>query len=440
MTERSPQSGTPDTNPGQEPQSGTPETSMFELISRCRLCGGDRLDDILDLGEQPPANALRLPTDRPPQAFPLAVVRCGSCATAQLTATVDPVSLFGDYVWVTGTASTTQAFSSDFCRQVLDRWADQHPKMPVDGGLVVEVASNDGTFLKRFQERGWRVLGVDPARNIVTRAVSDGVPTVCDYFNVDVAREISRQSAADIVIARNVIPHVADIHGVIEGMADVLHDDGLAVIEFHYAGAILDDLQYDSIYHEHLFYFTLETLGPLCASYGLVPFDVTESPISGGALVLFLSKAGRQRTDALNRFIQSESTNRINSLESWREFAGASRSHAEALASQVVQLSREGAVVGYGASARSSTLLNASGVTSEHIEAVIDRNELKHGHLMPGSDIPIVSYDDGRSLLKEADSLVLLAWNFETEIVADLRSEGFEGGILVPLPREPRVR
>ncbi len=413
---------------------------MFELISRCRLCGGDRLEEILDLGEQPPANALRLPADSRPQAFPLALVRCESCATAQLTVTVDPVLLFDNYVWVTGTASTTRAFSSDFCQHVLERYTDQDFEIPEGGGLVVEVASNDGTFLKRFQEFGWQVLGVDPARNIAARAVGGGVPTICDYFTVNVARDIHRRSPADIVLARNVIPHVADIHGVIEGMAGVLHDDGLAVIEFHYAGAILDDLQYDSIYHEHLCYFTLETLGPLCASYGLVPFDVTESPISGGALVLFLSKAGRKPTDALTRFTDRESTNRVNSSESWHNFAEASMAHSKALASQVVQLSDEGAVVGYGASARSSTLLNSAGLTSEHIRAIIDRNEIKHGHLMPGSDIPVVSYDNGMGMLKEVDSLVLLAWNFEVEIVNDLRSEGFEGGILVPLPREPRMR
>ena len=211
------------------------------------------------------------------------------------------------------------------------------------------------------------------------------------------------------------------------------------MIEFHHAGSILKGLQYDSIYHEHLFYFSSETLGNLCASHGLHAFDVFESPLSGGALVLVFAKEERTPSPQLKRCVRSESESKVNSQEVWEEFGKAVRVHSEALSHMVAERAERGIVVGYGASARSATLLNAAGISGQQVQAIIDRNALKHGRLTPGSDIPIIPYEDGRSLLRAADSLILFAWNFESEIVTDVRADGFEGEILIPLPGEPRV-
>ena len=412
----------------------------FELIDRCRCCGSDRLDEVLNLGDQPPANSLRLPDEPRPGKVPLVLVRCSSCAIVQLTATVDPVELFSDYVWVTGTASTTRAFSEVFCGEVLRHVETSGSGRPDGQGLVVEVASNDGTFLERFREKGWQVLGVDPARNIVERAVAAGIPTRCEFFGAETAATISRDfGPVDVVIARNVVPHVAEIHEVLAGAVKLLHGGGLVVIEFHHAGSILKGLQYDSIYHEHLFYFSSETLGNLCASHGLHAFDVFESPLSGGALVLVFAKEERTPSPQLKGCVRSESESKVNSQETWEEFGKAVRAHSEALSHMVAERAERGIVVGYGASARSATLLNAAGISGQQVQAVIDRNGLKHGRLTPGSDIPIIPYEDGRSLLRAADSLILFAWNFESEIVTDVRADGFEGEILIPLPGEPRV-
>ena len=412
----------------------------FELTDRCRCCTSGQLLEVLNLGDQPPANSLRFPDEPDPGKVPLALAYCGTCATCQLTATIEPAELFTNYVWVTGTASATRTFSEVFSQEVLSRWHSLGGSRVDPPGLVVEVASNDGTFLAPFATRGIRVLGVDPARNIVSRAVSNGIPTMCEFFNRTTVESIRRTAGpADIVIARNVIPHVADIHEVVSSVEQLLQEDGLAALEFHYSGAILRDLQYDSIYHEHLFYFSIETLRSVCSAYGLYAFDLFESPLSGGAKVLLLSKGSCSPSEKLVAESTTESETQLNSLEVWKSFGSKARSHAEALAGLVAERAEIGPVVGYGASARSSTLLNSAGISVDQVSVVIDRNELKHGYLTPGSDIPIISFEDGRAFLTTAKSVLLLAWNFESEIVEDLRRGGFEGEILVPLPGGPRV-
>ena len=216
-------------------------------------------------------------------------------------------------------------------------------------------------------------------------------------------------------------------------------EDGVAVIEFHSADRIVKELHYDSIYHEHLFYFSLTTLLSLCARYGLHAFDVFDSPISGGALVLLLSATDRGPSVTLRDRLVDESIARVNDLETWTRFALDSRAHSEALTALMRERSARGRVLGYGASARSSTMLNFAGIDSNQIHAVVDRNEMKHGRLMPGSAIPVVSPEEGRELLVDSDAVVLLAWNFASEVVEQLRDDGYEGNIILPLPNEPRL-
>jgi SAM-dependent methyltransferase len=303
---------------------------------------------------------------------------------------------------------------------------------------VVEVASNDGTVLSRFQEVGCQILGVDPARNIAEAASADGIPTLAEFFTDELARDLARtRGGADVVIARNVLPHVKSIHSVVRGMADVLANDGIAVAEFHDAGIIESELHYDSVYHEHLFYFTLTSMARLFAQVGLHPFDVMRSPISGGSWVLFLSKDPGRDRGAAAAALEAERTSGIDRLDTWQAFGDRSRAHATRLQEMVAGVGRD--LIGYGASARSSTLLNFCGLRSPQIRAVIDRNPLKHGMLTPGTAIPIVSFEEGLGMLGPEEVVLLLSWNLKDEIIRDLRSEGFAGRIIVPLPCEPEV-
>src|SRR5262245_59859267 len=230
---------------------------LSETLRTCRICDSAVIDRILDLGAQPPANSLRRDRSECLPAIPLVLCRCRSCGTIQLTETVSPDYLFRNYVWVTGTSQAAREHSARFCEHLLARCR-------IRPRFVLEVASNDGTFLQRFRERGERVLGVDPAQNVAEMARKDGIPTRAEFFGLALAREIAAEHGlGDAVYARNVISHVANAKDVVAGMSHCLSDAGTGAIEFHSAEVIVDDLHYDSIYHEHLFYHSLHTIGRL---------------------------------------------------------------------------------------------------------------------------------------------------------------------------------
>lgn len=402
-------------------------------IDRCRVCESDALTRVLDLGRQPLANSLRRDKAEVLPVFPLAICRCDTCGTIQLTETVKPEVLFSRYVWVTGTSASARRYSQVFCDRLVAR---SRP-----GALfVIEVASNDGTFLQCFSKRGDRVLGVDPAKNIAAMAEEAGIPTEVNFFGRDVAEAIvARDGEADVVIARNVIPHVADANDVVAGMAHCLRADGVGVIEFHRADVILDELHYDSIYHEHLFYHSLHSLQRLLDRFGLSPFDVEASPISGGSLVVYFSKASRARTAEYDAMLQRERDLGVGDAEPWRQFATRSQRHTAALLELVEARRAAGQrVIGYGASARSSTLLNFCGINARHLEVIADRAPLKHHTYTPGTDIPIVP--PAEAFATRPDVVLLLGWNFRDEILEQIRAEhGWRGEVIVPLPRETVV-
>jgi len=408
---------------------------LFEVEEACRVCGSEDLLPVLDLGAQPPANSLRSDPSEEQVDVPLELVFCGSCRVPQLTVTVDPAALFSQYVWVTGTARATHDYSAVFRDRIVATMGSDSDAEP----FLVEVASNDGTFLRRFQEVGWRVLGVDPAQNIVDEAVAAGVPTRCDFFDLGVAAAVEADHGrADVLVARNVIPHVKAIHSILEGVVAMLHDDGVAAIEFHSASRIVEELHYDSIYHEHLFYFSLSTLSALCRRYGLQAFDVFDSPISGGSRVLLLSADGRPEAAALSEALAGEVEMGITDYETWRAFGEGSRRHASRLAEVVGEQADRVPVIGYGASARSSTMLNFAGIDVGRVSAVIDQNPGKQGQYTPGTNIPIVDRDEGLRMLGDDGVVLLLAWNFAEEILEGLRADGIRCEVVVPLPGDVR--
>ncbi len=407
---------------------------IFEEIKNCRICDSKEIINFMDLTDQPPANSLRSDLSEKLQNVPLQLVHCSKCSTVQLSATVDPNYLFSHYVWVTGTSKTAHEYSKFFSKNVLERSKVEKP-------FVVEIASNDGTFLKDFAQKGCDILGVDPAKNIAEMATKSGVPTLAEFFNLNTAKLVKEKYGnADIIFARNVIPHVKEVHSIIEGIADLLKDDGLGVIEFHYSQIILDELHYDSVYHEHLFFYSLESMMYLLNQYGLKPFDLTRSPISGGSLVIYFSKIQREKTIELAEALKQEKEKRTNELQTWKNFANSCEKHAKQLKSIVEEHKTKGPVIGYGASARSSTMLNYAGLNSEVIDCVIDKNPMKHGRFTPGTNIPIISFEEGKKLFNKCGSILLLAWNFEKEITEELRANGYTGSIIVPLPNVIKIK
>ncbi len=405
----------------------------MKRITACRVCHGGDLRQFFDLGAQPFANAmLSSPTDEE-QVHPLALSWCGDCNLVQLNDTADPTDLFSHYVWVTGTSRTAREYSERFYRDVMARAALRST------GYVLEIGSNDGTFLRPFVERGHSVLGVDPAANIAALADACGVPTHCAFWDRDVARQILRErGVADLVFARNVLPHVANTHDFVGALRAVLRDEGTLAVEVHYAKTIQEELHYDSVYHEHLCYFTLKSLTRLLRQYGLHAFDISTSPISGGSIVAYASTRPRPEAPTLTQFVEAEAAAGVNALPSWQAFAQRAFAHRDTLRAMLTECAARGTIVGYGASARSSTLLNFCGIDGRFLSAVADQNPLKHGKYTPGTHLLVESPE--AAFCRKPEYVFITAWNFVDEITGALENTlRYTGTCIVPLP-EPYLR
>ena len=404
---------------------------IFETIHSCRACGYDCLVDILDLGRQPLANSLVKHQNDPPQKFPLSTAFCPRCSLFQLKETIPKEILFDHYVWVTGTAKGTLEYAGLFAQRVIQR-----AKLK-KGNLVLEIASNDGTVLKQFIAQEMDVLGIEPAKNITDIALKQGVRTEATYWDVDVAKGvINRYGHPEVVIARNVIPHVSELHNVIEGIALALSDNGTGVIEFHSGEVIADMLHYDSIYHEHLCYFTVHSLTQLLERYGLYSWGADVSPISGGSIVLYFSKAKITPEPEYLALLQREKESGVNNCETWERFGCEAKVHREKTLSILKELSNK-KMVGFGASARSATFMNFCGIDHKYLQAVIDNNPIKQGYMTPAGDVPIVSIEPGMALKPEI--IFILAWNFKDEIIEQCKKHGFKGEYILPFPHYPHI-
>ena len=406
--------------------------TAYERSNACRISGSPHLVDLIGLGDQPLANSLKSIAAEPELRVPLTLSYSPESALVQLRETVRKEILFSQYVWVSGTARATREFAKTFAESITQIAALGRDE------LILEIASNDGTFLKPFIENGYRnVVGVDPARNIVELAEQNGVRTIAAFWDQQIAQQIVlERGRAKVIIARNVIPHVSQLEDVMRGMEIALAADGVGAVEFHYAAEILDGLQYDSIYHEHLCYFSLASFTFLLQRFGLHAFDAAFSPISGGALIVYFSKEPRQPTAMLRDIEGSEVRSGINELHTWQRFAAQCREHRERSVELLARL-RGARILGYGSSARSSTYLNYCGFGQGEFAAVVDNSPLKQGKFTPGSSLPIVSLADG--LRTAPEYIFIFAWNFRTEIMQSCRNAGYRGSFITAFPNEPTI-
>lgn len=404
----------------------------MKKITLCRVCKSRKISKFLDLGNQPYANSLLKKSDQKEKRYPLSLSFCSKCSLVQLNETADPKELFSNYVWVTSTSSIARKYAELFCKDILARI-----KNPKDG-YVLEIASNDGTFLLPFMKKGIKVLGVDTAKNIVNIAKAHGVPTKCEFFGVKSAKNIIKEfDLAKVVIARNVLPHVANLHDFVRGMSICLNNEGLLVVEVHYAKKIYEDLHYDSIYHEHLCYFTIKSLEKLLNKYDLFVEDLKTSPISGGSLVIYARKLRVKQSRTVEQHRFAEEKIKVNTLESWQNFPVRVTAHRKKLL-KILNDNKQKKVVGYGASARSSTMLNYCGIGPNLIPLIADQNLLKQGLYTAGTRILIDNPDN--VMKKNPNFIVILAWNFGREIIKTLKEKyNYRGVCLLPLPNDPRL-
>lgn len=386
---------------------------------------------ILSLGRTPRANALVAAEQlrQPEPAFPLEVAFCPVCALVQLTEIVPPESLFPEYAYQSSMSETFARSASAIAERLMATRA-----LTADS-FVVEIGSNDGCLLQNYANSGVPVLGIDPAVEIAAIATSRGIPTLCTFFNPRVARDLAAERGrADVIHANNVLAHIPDLNGAAAGVAELLKPGGVAVIEVPYVRDLVEHVEFDTIYHEHVFYFSLTSASRLFERHGLAVTDVERLPIHGGTLRLFVTPAGAASPSAaVQTLFTDERAAGLDRAGFYEDFARAVATVKRSLTAQLTALRADGKrIAAYGASAKGATLLNYCGIGTELLEFVVDRNPLKQGRFMPGVHIPIVAVD--RVLTEMPDYLLLLTWNFADEIMTQQAEYSARGGkFILPL-------
>lgn len=405
----------------------------MSTITACRACGGTALHCVLSLGETPLANALVDAADRgrPEARYPLELVRCGTCTLLQITETVPPDILFRDYRYFSSFSETMLRHAEALTSRLIAERALGA------SSLAAEIASNDGYLLRGYVAKGVPVLGIEPARNIAKVAEERGVRTVAEFFGADLAESLAAKGLrADVLHANNVMAHVPDIRGVLRGVRTFLADDGLFVLETPYIEPMLAHREFDTIYHEHLFYWSLTALVRVLSLERLVPVDVERLAIHGGSIRVHIQREElrEHQKASVTSLLAAESGWGVGSAAPYDAFAA----RVAALKTELVGTLREFKAAGrsiaaYGAAAKGSTLLNHFGIGADVIDFVVDRSPEKQGRFMPGVDVPILPPEE--LLARRPDYCLLLTWNFAEEIMQQQRAYRDAGGrFIVPIP------
>ena len=416
------------------PSTDAAATGVYTHRESCRACGSTDLERVLELGDQPLANALLndvVDFDRE-AFFPLDLVFCRGCSLVQILDVVDPEVLFGHYLYVTGTSETMSAHNERYAASVVAR-------MGLGAGhLVAEIASNDGSLLSCFRAQGVRVLGIEPARNIAEMARQRGIETVDRFFDRRAGAEIaSTHGPASAIIGNNVFAHVDDPVGFLRGCGDMLTDEGLVFIECPYTLDMLERGEYDTIYHEHLSYFSVTSLARVAESAGMSVESVERVPVHGGSIRTAFRKGGAHAVQPL-AMMAMERNEGLTSLDRWKKFGeGASQNRTDLLRLLSGLRANGARLAAYGAPAKGNTLLNYCGIGTDIIPWTVDRNPLKVGLYTPGMHIPVLPVET--VMERRPDYLLVLPWNFADEIMRQQRAYADAGGrFILPIPT-PRI-
>jgi len=400
----------------------------------CRVCRGERLEEFLDLGDQPHCNSLltaaALGHEEP--RYPLRVWYCHDCTTVQIDHTVPKERMFGEYLYVSGTTETLRRHFQASADRLVSRTGLGA------SDLVVDIGSNDGTWLKCSRPTGLRTVGVEPARNLAAQANAEGVDTLNRFFNADTAHEIlETRGRPKLVTAAGVFFHLEELHSATEGVRLLIGDTGTFCVQAIYLGEILRNTEFDNIYHEHLTYWTVTSIGALFDQFGLEVYDVDLLPIHGGSLEMLVGAKGAHPAAAsVTRFREEEKARGFDDIATYRAFAERVWRIRDGLLAILRDFKFRGKTVhAFGAPAKGATTLNSFGITADLVPLSVERNPLKIGKIIPGARIPIIDEETA----PRPDAYLILPWNFLPEFLRRKRDYIMSGGaFIVPIP-EPIV-
>ncbi|MBU8540528.1 class I SAM-dependent methyltransferase [Falsiroseomonas tokyonensis] len=400
------------------------------LDMSCRCCGGHRVELVIDLGDQPHCNRLVRPDLAPgvEPHYPLRVGFCRDCTMVQIDHTIPKESMFTDYPYVSGTTKTLPAHFLATSQRIAAAY-DVKP-----GDLVVDIGSNDGTWLKQWAFSGARVLGVEAAGNVAKLAQEAGVPTWHRFFNAECCADIRKEyGPAKVITAAGVFFHLEELHSVVEGIASLLADDGVFVVQAIYLGGMVENTAFDQVYHEHLCYYTLKSLSALLEQHGLEVFSADLVDIHGGSIEAHVARKGVRPVQDSVRSMQAEETRKgFGEIETYRRFADNVLDLRTRLVALLQGYKDSGkSVWAYGAPAKGATLLNSFGIGPELVQKAVEKNPMKVGLAIPGVRIPIEAEEGARP-----DAYLVLAWNFINEFLVKEKAYLAGGGeLIVPIPK-----